>query len=101
MQKLSWSFWLFIMVVLVVLLAAVGEALFNAGVAHFNVEGKHLKRCVRLMNACNLASCNRSCEDADGGICISKVVCCETSKDAGGALFKFFVEKLGMMSRET
>nr|GFA00246.1 hypothetical protein [Tanacetum cinerariifolium] len=58
-----------IMVVLVVLLAATGGALFNAG-------GEHPKGCVRLKNACNLASCNSSCKDTGGGICISKDVCC-------------------------
>nr|GEY42366.1 hypothetical protein [Tanacetum cinerariifolium] len=65
-----------IMVVLVVLLAAAGRALFNAEGAHFNAGGKHPKKCVRMMNACNLARCNKSCEDVGGGICISKDVCC-------------------------
>nr|GEX96123.1 hypothetical protein [Tanacetum cinerariifolium] len=55
---------------------AAGGALFNAGVAHFNAGGKHPKRCVRLMNACNLASYKRSCEDTGGGIYISKDLCC-------------------------
>nr|GEZ19932.1 hypothetical protein [Tanacetum cinerariifolium] len=61
-----------IMVVFVVLQAAVEGAHFNAGGAHFNARREHPKGCVRLKNACNLASCNKSCEDAGGGICISK-----------------------------
>nr|GEZ11379.1 hypothetical protein [Tanacetum cinerariifolium] len=65
-----------IMVVLVILQAATERAHFNAGGAHFNAGGAHQKGYVRLKNACNLASCNRSCEDAGGGICISKDVCC-------------------------
>nr|GEY38552.1 hypothetical protein [Tanacetum cinerariifolium] len=61
-----------IMVVLVVLQAAAEGAHFKAEGAHFNAEEEQSKGCVRLKNTCNLASCNMSCEDAGGGICISK-----------------------------
>nr|GEY42365.1 hypothetical protein [Tanacetum cinerariifolium] len=75
-----------IMVVLVVLLATTGGALFNAGGAHFNSRGKHPKRFFRLMNACNLASCNWSCEDAEMQKIIM-VVLVVLLAAAGGALF--------------
>nr|GEZ21878.1 hypothetical protein [Tanacetum cinerariifolium] len=79
-----------IMVVLVVLHAAADGAHFYARGAHFNTGGEHPKGCVRLKNACNLASCNMSCEDLGGGICISKDVCCCWAKMRGETTSKYF-----------